>query len=158
MPARAVQIRRPPAEASPEDIERMKEIDEYGEIKRRLQLREPDVARLGVLAAKIQARHHDDSGEVAVVERGLVYEVQLSPRRNERTIKNKRKAFDALKKALGLDGVLALLEISLTGIDKVIPRSEQKSFISEERSGYRVLTVVPLAPLAPSSAEAPKVA
>jgi hypothetical protein len=124
------------------------EVDEYGELARRLALCDPDQARLRVLSAKIQMRHEHDQGDEPVVERGQVYEVQMTPRRHERTIYNKKKAFEALRAALGLDGLIAILDIPVTAIDKVIPRSRQKAFVHEERSGYRILTVVALSPAA----------
>jgi hypothetical protein len=141
-----VQPIRPSIDAATR-LERMAKIDEYGEIKRRLQLAEPDEQRAKALKDEIEGWHKDGPGDVPITERGAAYEVQLSPRRNERTIVDKRKAFDRLKKALGMDGLIAILDIPLTaGVDKVVPKSEQKAFIAEERSGYRTLTVVALAP------------
>jgi hypothetical protein len=129
---------------SAETALRIKTIDEYGEVKRRLALAEPDEQRAKVLREQIESWHKDDANDQPVVERGLVYEIQLSPRRNERTVTDKKKAFNVLKKALGLEGLIALLDVPFGIFDKNIPKSAQHAFVTEERSGYRTLTVVPL--------------
>jgi hypothetical protein len=141
--------------ASAETALRIKTIDEYGEVKRRLALSEPDEQRAKALKDTIEGWHKGDAGDVPVVERGALYEIQLSPRRNERTVTDKKKCFNALKKTLGLDGLIALFDIGLGVLDKNVPKSAQHAFVTEERSGYRTLTVVPLhAATAPELPEA----
>jgi len=133
--------------AGPTPVElaaRQQKIDEYGEVKRRLALAEPDEQRAKALKDTIEAWHEDDAGDLPVVERGLLYEIQLSPRRNERTVTDKKKAFAVLRKGLGLDGLIALLDIPFSTLDKNVPKSAQHAFVAEERSGYRTLTVVAL--------------
>ena len=140
---------------SAETALRIKTIDEYGEVKLRLALSEPDEARAKVLKEAIESWHKDGAGDVAVTERGALYEIQLSPRRNERTVTDRKKAFNVLKKAVGLEGLIALLDVPFGILDKNIPKSAQHAFVTEERSGYRTLTVVPLhAAVAPELPEA----
>jgi hypothetical protein len=152
--ARVQAIRQTPAEIAA----RRAKIDEYGEIKRRLQLVAPDEARAKLLKQEIESWHKDDPAEQAIVERGSLYDVQLSPRRNERTVTGQKKAFTLLRKALGMDGLIAAIRIPLTLIDKVIPKIEQYGLVTEARTGYRAFTVVPIsAPILPSS-DLPKAA
>lgn len=130
----------------------MKTLDTYGEVTRRLALVAPDEALEKALKEKIQSWYKDAPGELPQTERGFIYEIQMSARRNERTITDKRKVYQLLKKSLGLDGLIAVLEIGLSVIDKHIPKSAQHAFIAEERSGYRTMTVVALDPALPKAA------
>lgn len=119
-------------------------IDLYGEVTRRLALAEPDAALAASLKDEIQERHKDGAGDQPATERGNVYEIQLSARQKKRTIVDRRKAFNLLKRRLGIDGLIAALEIPLGILDKTVSKSEQDTFVSEERSGHRTLTVVAL--------------
>jgi hypothetical protein len=117
-------------------------VDELGEVDRRLTLAEPDRQRRDVLKHELLQRFTANSADEPVTARGSLYEVQLSPKRNERTITDKKKAWAALKKALSLDGLVAALDLPLSLVDRHVPKTEQKLFIREERSGYRTLDVV----------------
>ena len=132
------------------DFER--EIDELGELQRQIDLMDPVVERHKVLKEKLEDHAKAAPADAPVVFRGRLYQVHFGPRRRERTITNPKKAFAALKKALGAAGVLAAIDIALGLIDKHVPESEQKSFIHEERSGWRKLDVVALTPPAPPRA------
>ena len=123
---------------------RVKTIDRYGELDRRAQLHAPDEAEAKVLSAEIQSWHKDSAASKGPTENGEDYQIQLSPKRNERTLRDKRRAFNVLMRALGRDGLIAVIEIPMGVLDKTIPKSAQKAFMSEERSGYRTLTVVAL--------------
>jgi hypothetical protein len=138
---------------TPEDAIRRAKLDEFGEIKRRLALSEPDEQRLETLKAEIESWFEDSPPELPIVVRGDRWEVQLSPRRNERTIVDQRKLFNILRKTLGLDGVIATFNLPLGAIDKHVPKSAQAGLVTEERSGYRTLKPVAIAP-----AEMPKAA
>jgi hypothetical protein len=138
----------PIAPAMPSDAVRRAKLDEYGEITRRLALCEPDEERAAVLKAEIQSWHESAPADEPIVDRGERWEIQMSPRRNERSITDKRKAFNLLKKSLGLDGVIAVIDIGLGVLDKHIPKSAQKAFVTEERSGCRTLKPVAIHPVA----------
>jgi hypothetical protein len=144
------------ARAAEVDVYRAAKVDEYGEVRRRLALCAPDEALAKALKDEIEGWHADDPGELTGIERGTQYELQFSARRMERTVFDKQKAFAKLRRALGLEGLIAILDIPFgAGIDKVVPKSEQGAFVSEERSGYRTFTVVPLfAPAAPEMKKA----
>jgi len=129
------------------------DIDELGEIDRQLQLTKPLEARYKVLKEKLDLHFSDFDAEKPCTGRGNEYEVQLSPKRNERTVVDKKKIFGLLKKALTMDGLIALLEIPFgAAIDKYVPKSAQAGLIHEERSGYRTFTIVALKPVAPPKA------
>jgi hypothetical protein len=136
---------RTPAEST---LVRRAKIDLYGEVKRRLALSEPDEALAKVLKEDIESWHRNEDGDAPIVERGNLYELQLSPMRKERTLLDPRKAFNFLKRSLGLDGALAAITIPLAALDKVVPKSEQALFVAEERSGYRNINVVAIGPVA----------
>jgi len=125
-------------------LARRAKIDQYGEVTRRLALAEPDGALEAALKEEIQGWHKDGAGDQPASERGFVYEIQLSARQNKRTIVDRRKAFNILKRRLGIDGLIAALEIPLGILDKSVSKSEQEAFVTEEHSGHRTLKVVAL--------------
>jgi hypothetical protein len=134
-----------PIEIPPPEV-RQNKADRYGELRRRLQLIEPDKDEAEALKKEMEAWY---PGALPEKARGLFWEVQMSARRKERTIKNKWKLFNRLRKALGIRGVIALITIPLGEVDKVIPESERKVYFHEEQSGWRTFTVVPVNPITP---------
>jgi hypothetical protein len=132
-------------------LSQQQKVDRFGELDRQIQLLAPLTAAHRALKEEIESWHRGDAGDTPVVEKGVLYEVQMSPRRNERTVVNKKKVFALLKAALGIDGIVALVNLPFeAAIDKYIPKSSQKGLINEERSGYRTFTVVALQPAAPA--------
>jgi predicted RNase H-like nuclease (RuvC/YqgF family) len=138
-----------PLQLVPKDAQIQAEIDEYGELQREIDLMAPKLQRHKILKEKLQKRMNDAGAEA---ERptwldGLCYQVQMTARRRERTLTNKKKAFQLLKKRLGQDGLLAVIEIPFgSAIDPHTTATEQKLFVTEELSGYRTLSVVALQP------------
>jgi hypothetical protein len=149
----AKSIQAPPEPAI--DISARKDqIDRYGELQRMIAIFAPIEAEARLLKIEIEGWHAKDKPGAAFTERGHLYAINISACRNERTVVDKRKAFNRLKEALGLDGVIGVVQINLATIDRYIPASEQKAFIAEERSGYRTFEVVALHPAAGPKAEA----
>lgn len=143
MSAKVIPIRPP----SPEDQRRKAVIDEYGEVTRRLELCEPDQERAKLLKAEIESWDTDRGATEVITHDGHAWQVQFSARRNERTVINKPKAFALLKKALGLDGVIAMLDMPLGVLDKHIPESQRTGLVHQERAGYRTCKLVALNPV-----------
>ena len=124
-------------------------IDDYGEACRRKALAQPDLDLAKDLKEKIELLAADRAADLPFTIAGHRYQLQFSARRRERTLTDKRKAFNALKKALGMDGLIAVIDIPFgAAIDKHIPESLRKTFVTEEKSGYRTVDVVALAPAA----------
>lgn len=134
---------------SEEMAARRTKMDDLGEVRRRLALAEPDIELEKLLSKEIQSWFQDSAGDRPESARGNLYEIQLTARRNERTVLDKKKAFNCLKKALGLDGLIAVLDIPLGVLDKNLPESVRSAFIHQEHSGYRTLTAVPIHAAAP---------
>lgn len=123
------------------------DIDLYGEVERRLTLCDPDVALLKVLKERIEARHEMDSGDDTIITTGNHYRIQMGAKANERTVVDKRGMWAAMKKALGLEDLIATLDVPLGLIDKTLTKSQQEGLIVKERSGSRKFTVVALDPV-----------
>jgi hypothetical protein len=143
-----IYIRPATAEEAARAAFRSTAVDRYGELDRRATLAEPDNAEMKILSATIQSWHKDSPADKGPIETGEQYRVQLGAKRNERTLRDKRKAFNLLKRVLGLDGLIAVIEIPFGVLDKSIPKTAQAAFVHEERSGYRTLDVVALHPVA----------
>ena len=123
------------------------DIDEFGDLQRQIDLMAPLMERHKVLKDSFEELLKDAPADKPAVLRGKLYELQLGPRRNERTLVNKRKAFTLLKARLGLGGLLAVIDIPMgKAIDPNFAKSEQAGMVVEERSGWRKLDVVALQP------------
>jgi hypothetical protein len=126
--------------------EKAAKIDRYGELDRQLELMAPIEEEHAALKAEFQSWHEHDQADKPVIEAGQIYQVQMSPRTNKRTILNKKKVFEMMRRALGIDALIGIVDIPLSEIDKTIPESMQKGLLHKERSGYRTVKVVPLLP------------
>lgn len=121
-------------------------VDKYGDLDRQIQLFAAKVKRHKELKDLIGEAVETRKAEKPVILRGKLYELQLSPRKEERTLTNKPKLFTLLKKLLGLDGLIAVLPIPMALVDKWIPEAEDLKLVATAATGTRIITVVPLAP------------
>jgi len=146
MPAKVLEMA--PATGAPGPSLRKKKIDRFGELDRRLSLVAADQEEYDLLKKEFQEWHKDDDGAKPCVEIGNIYQANLSARRKERTVIDKKKAWAALRKSFGgVDALLAALDLPLGLIDKHVPESERKAFLHQEHSGYRTVDVVALHPV-----------
>jgi hypothetical protein len=123
------------------------ELNEFGDLNLQIEHMGPAVARHAVLKEKIVAMSKDEDGEKPCVFAADRWTVQFMPRENRRTIFDPRKAFNALKKIIGLDATMALAEVPLgAGIDKFIPEEKHKLFLTKARTGPRSMKVIPTEP------------
>lgn len=120
-------------------------IDEAGELKRRRQERKPEDARLAWLEEQIEERFVNLPAATPTVAQGHQYTLQISAREWKRTITAPMKLFLALRKQLGLEALVAVMKILLDTVDKFVPESKQKRFLTKERSGARTYVYVPKA-------------
>jgi hypothetical protein len=146
MSPKIVPIRPSAADGVLDEAAKIEKINRYGELDRLLSLSKPYKDEAEVLKDEIESWHENDPADKGAISTGTLYRIHLTAKRNARALIDKKKAFHLLRKKLGFDGLMAILDIPLGAIDKAIPKSEQ-SFIHEERSGYRSLTVVALQPI-----------
>ena len=157
-PPMAAKITPFPKPSIPPIEVRQAKADRYGELRRRLQLIEPDKEEADALKKEMESWYQGGQGDTPEVVTGNFWAIQMSARRHERTIKNKWRLFNRLRQALGLRGVIGMISIPLGEVDKVIPKSERDSFFDEERSGWRLFNVVPLHPIDGPAQESQKAA
>lgn len=135
--------------APPTQEERRAKVDRYGELERQIALVDPAVTELKALKEEIEGWHAGDVSDKPVMETGNLYRIQMSPRRRERILLAKKKVWNALKAVIGLDALIALIDIPLgAAVDRYLPKSVQAGLVHEERSGYRTFAVVALQPAA----------
>jgi hypothetical protein len=120
--------------------------DEYGDLDRQIHAFAPKAARHKALRAKIEEAVKEHPADLPALLQGKLYQLQLSPRKNERTLTDKAKAWALLRKVLGIEALIAAVTIPLTLLDKWVPKDRQAGFVSEARTGTRIITVVALAP------------
>lgn len=122
------------------------EVDRLGELERRKGLAALDEAEYKALKDKAGKVAEAQPADKPCALRGELYELQLGPRRKERTIIARWKVFLRLRKALGLKGIICALTIPIGLVDENIPKSEQAGMVSEEQSGWRSMSLVALQP------------
>lgn len=146
MPPTVVQAIRP-------DAKRAAVINEFGDLDLEIQHMAPKAARHKLLKDEIVSWSKDEDGEKPCVFPADRWTVQFMPRENRRTIFDPRKAFNALKKIIGMDATMALVDVPLgAGIDKFIPEEQHKLFLTRAHTGPRSMTVIPTAPPPPKAA------
>ena len=129
------------------DPARKAKLDEFGDLNLKIQHMAPDVARHAVLKDEIVGWSKDEDGEHPCVFSGERWTIQFTPRENRRTIFDPRKAFNALKKIVGLEALMALVDVPLgAGVDKFIPEEQHKLFLVKARTGPRTMTVITTLP------------
>jgi hypothetical protein len=126
--------------------------DELGELQRQADLLDPVIARIKVLTERADDAAKASPADAPVVYSGALWQLQLGPRRNERTVTDKWKAYIWLRKLFGAEAFVEILDIPLGLIDKHAPDSVSKGWITKEQSGYRSRKLVALAPVAQQKA------
>ncbi len=135
-----VQPIRPSADAG----ERLDKINEFGDLDLKIERLAPEMARHAVLKAEIVGWSKDEDGDKPCVFPASRWTVRFMPRENRRKIFSPKKAFLLMKKAIGIEALMALVTIPLeAGIDKHIDESEHKLFLTKTRTGPRELSVIP---------------
>jgi hypothetical protein len=122
-------------------------IDEFGELDRRINEFRPVVARHKALKDEIAGWYSALAGDQTAVAEGKLYTIQIGRGENRRTITNVVRAFNLLKKAVGLETVLGLITIPLKVIDAHVSILDQRSIIKQERTGPRDIVAVAKAPI-----------
>ena len=121
-------------------------LNEFGDLDLQQQHAAANMARHAVLKEVIVGWSKDESGDKPCVFTAKRWTVQFMPRENKRTIFDPRKAFNALKKIIGMDAAIALCEPALGILDKFVPEGQHKSFLTRERTGARGMKVIPTEP------------
>jgi len=123
---------------TPAKLSREDKIDRFGDLDRALALIQPEHTAL-----KEELRSWLDAETPAAelaTARGKRWFVLFSPRKEQRTVTNKVKAFKLAQKTIGLNALIELLTIPLAEVvDKLIPKSEHGAILTKDRSGTREL-------------------
>ena len=124
-----------------------KDIDRYGDLCQKVDLFAPVLEEQKLLKERIEAGLTHKPGDLPTQVQGDRYELQLSARRNERTIIDVYKVFCLLRKRLGIKGLLSLITIPLVeAVDKHMTTTEQQIHVVKEQTGSRSIKVVPKRP------------
>lgn len=129
-------------------------IDRVGYLLAEQQRAKPWLKELEALKAELQAECLDMPADKPVRLEGNLYYVDLSARENRREITDKSKAWAALKKAIGIDKLIAALSIPLKVLDASVPAEKQVGYVKTERTGSRDIS----AGLRTTPSELPKAA
>jgi hypothetical protein len=117
-------------------------VDEFGELKRRIQEHKPDVDRAQALAKIIQSWYQHEKPEQAFVAEGEAYTLQVSPRGMVRTITDLWRVY----RILGKDKFFELAHVGLSYIDAEIPAEKHAAFLVQSQTGDRRLVAVAKSP------------
>ena len=143
-----------PVTASPAAVVTLSgKVDRAGYLLARLAEAKPWIKELESLKKELQEAVDDKPADKPVRLQGGVYYVDLSPRESKREITNKSKAWAALKRAIGLEALIASLAIPFKLLDQHIQPEDQAAYTQVERTGSRdvsagLLATVEVAPQA----------
>jgi hypothetical protein len=122
-------------------------IDEYGELSRKVLEFKPTLQKHEALKKTIAGWYESLPGEETATAQGKLYSIQVGMRENRRTITNPKRAFNLLKKALGLEKTIETVTIPLKALDAHCSVLEQRSILKQERTGPREIIAVARAPV-----------
>lgn len=119
-------------------------IDRFGLLDEEIQRFQPVLTEHKRLREEIEGWYASHPANQPATATGKQFTVQVDRRKKERTLTDPRKAFSLLQKALGsLDAVIAVINIPLTtAIDKYLPVSQHRQFLTTALTGSRTLHVV----------------
>lgn len=117
-------------------------IDLFGPLDEQVTAMKPLVKQHEAVRQEIERRFAAEAADKLFVERGKVFEIQVLPRENKRTITSPAKLFNLMKSAIGLERLKDLCSFKLSDVDAHIDRSLHKTFLNESRSGRRPIEAV----------------
>src|SRR4030095_6737253 len=114
--------------------------DDYGELDRRMQIAKPDVQRYETLKHAIKSWFDQAPPDADGTIEGAAYRLHVSARERERRVRD----VHALVEAIGLEKLLALVNIPLQRIEDLRGRVRLEEITVEARTGSRRIKAVPL--------------
>ena len=133
--------------AVPPDLEQRRMVDEYGELRRKLDLVAADVKRLEVLKKAIRTWFDSLPPDADGVCEGQYYRLHLGPKEKERNIRNRREIVERI----GIDKLLEIAIIPITELQRLMGTADLEALLIETRSGSRRIRCIPKYPAVPSS-------
>lgn len=115
-------------------------LDRCGYLLARYRENKPWIDELSTLKDQIRERYATEEGGKSFRAMGEKYYIDLTVKEEQRKVTSPAKAFAALRKAVGLEALLARITITLKLIDEFIPTDQQGKFIIKERTGSRDLS------------------
>jgi len=121
-----------------------KKLDRLGYLilKKKASDAEPWRQELKDLSEEIQKHYERNPADVPIRARGEMYFIDLTQREYKRTITDPQKAFDALKRAMGLTALVKAIKFTFKLLDQHIPAEKQAAFVLQERTGSRDIDAV----------------
>lgn len=118
------------------------EIEEFGELDRRYQEAKPWLDRREDLKAKFREQTDPAPAELPYLVESPNFTLQLSAKGQKREITDKKRAFEALKKTLGITKLIQAVGITFKVLDQHLSEEQQKPFVSRKYTAAREVTVV----------------
>jgi len=116
-------------------------IDEYGELDRRMQLRQMDAARYEVLKRAIKGWFDPAPADADGTVEGDIYILRLSARERERRVRDMRE----LVEVIGLDKVLEMATVAIGALEALLGKERVAKLTTEARTGSRRIKAIPKA-------------
>lgn len=103
---------------------------------------EPWHAELKDLVAQVRSHYAKAPADIPVRAEGNLYFIDLTKREMERSVSNKKRAFDALKKAMGITALIEAITMTFKLLDAHIAPADQGTFVTQGRTGNRDVSAV----------------
>jgi hypothetical protein len=120
------------------DAEQRRLIDEYGELDRRMQLRQMDYARYESLKRAIKSWFDQAPADADGTVEGDVYLLHLSARERERRIRNMRDVMDLI----GIEKLLDLAVVPIGKLENLLGVAHVATLTIDARTGSRRIKAI----------------
>ncbi len=120
-------------------------LDRFGSLETRYREAKPWLDERDALKKTIQDLYAATPGTEPIRATGNLYYVDLSLREYQRKVTAPAKAFNALKKAMGVTALINGLTYTMKLLDAHTTEDQRKAFIVNERTGPRDISAVIIA-------------
>ncbi len=112
--------------------------DEYGELKRRIEMVKPDEVRLAAIVKRLKPMFEANPPEEATTLDGQIYQLQVSPCENETVITD----IAAVRRAMSAAEFLEIATVTLKALKTAVSESKFLSLVTTARTGNRTIKAV----------------
>ena len=131
-------IRDVPSQRSVLELTEAELADEYGELKRRLEMVKPDEVRLALIVKRLKPLFDSKPPEEPATLDGITYQLQVSPCENETVITD----ISAVRRAMSAAEFLEIATVTLKALRTAVSESKFLSLVTTARTGSRSIKAV----------------
>ena len=122
----------------PEPLDYPALADEWGELRRRLDLMKPDIARLKVVESLLEPLFSGTKPDAPVTVEGYQYRLDVPPREYRTEIND----IAQVRRAMTAPEFLAIARVTLKDLKAAVPEAKYLTLVTTARTGNRTIKAV----------------